>query len=324
LDVASEKLGMANQIIEKDFWVCWLLEKLFSIATIRENLTFKGGTSLSKVYSVINRFSEDIDISIEKSFFGFIGDKDPEKVGSKKRNELLKELTLKCQSFVKDELIRLLEDKIKVEISGDWNVSLDENDPDQQTILFHYPLSTTGSTGGYIRPSVKIEIGARSEHWPVSNKHITSYLKQSLSDKIHENPNEVKVLNLERTFWEKATILHMYAHYPPEKSVPLRQSRHYCDFCCLIESPYISESEKLTDLLERVAHHKSIYFRAGWAQYETAKRGSLKLIPERPILKSMEDDYKKMNEMFIGSPPTWSHIIEVIAEFERRFNKADS
>lgn len=169
-------------------------------------------------------------------------------------------MTIKCQSFVKDDLIKLLEDKIKLEISGDWNIGLDENDPDQQTILFQYPLSTSVSTG-YIRPAVKIEIGARSEHWPVSNKIITSYLKQSLSDKIHEDPIEVKVLNIERTFWEKATILHMYAHYPTEKAVPLRQSRHYYDFCCLIESSYSVESEKLTDLLERVAHHKSIYFR---------------------------------------------------------------
>lgn len=155
--------------------------------------------------------------------------------------------------------------------------------------MFLYPESTS-SKSEYIRPSIKIKVGARSEHWPASNKALISYLKLALPDLIDENEITVKVLNVERTFWEKATILHMYAHYPDDKSVPIHQSRHYYDFHCLLQSKFKTESEKLTELLDRVAKHKSIYFKASWANYENAKKGSLKLIPPDRVLSEMAED----------------------------------
>ena len=85
---------------------------------------------------------------------------------------------------------------------------IDDEDPDGQTLFFEYPSITP--KGGYIRPFVKIEMGARSEHWPVSHHKIQSYLKEALKEKIHEDEIEVRVLNAERTIWEKATILHQY------------------------------------------------------------------------------------------------------------------
>lgn len=105
LQNASGSSGKSEIILEKDFWVCSTLEKMFSIPTLKDHLTFKGGTSLSKIYEVIERFSEDIDISIKKAYLGFTGEKDPETLGSKKRNEVLKELSDSCQSFVKNEFI---------------------------------------------------------------------------------------------------------------------------------------------------------------------------------------------------------------------------
>lgn len=320
LQNASNNSGKSELILEKDFWVCWVLEKLFSIPNFKNHLTFKGGTSLSKIYGVIERFSEDIDVSIEKAYLGFINEKYPENLGSKKRNEVLKELSDACQKFVATELISELQNLFAHELlDQNWKIELDPNDSDRQTVLFLYPESSP-SKSGYIRPSVKIEVGARSEHWPVSNQNLKSYLKTALPDSIFENEINVKVLNIERTFWEKATILHMYAHFPVEKSVPIRQSRHYYDFHCLLQSKFKAESEKLTELLERVAKHKSIYFRAGWANYENAKKGSLKLIPSDRVLSELAEDYKKMAEMFFETPPEWPEIIKSIQHFEDKFN----
>lgn len=317
---AAEIENKSEFIIEKDYWVCWLLGKLFNIKDVREHLTFKGGTSLSKVYKIIERFSEDIDISIERAFLGFTGDKDPEKMGSKKRNETLKELAEACKKYVSSELIILLEKEIRAtQLAGYWALTVDPDDPDQQTILFHYPKSRKEDSQ-YIRPIVKIELGARSDHWPVSEQQISSYLKQALGETIEENIINIKVLNVERTFWEKATILHMYTHFPNDKIVPEGQSRHYYDFYCLLISKFKTTSAVDIRLLERVAEHKTIYFRAGWANYAAARKGTLRLVPPALVLAKMQQDYILMNEMFFGIVPSFDDIIATIAQFEEDFN----
>lgn len=319
---AAEIHGLSPQIIEKDFWVCWTLRELFTLPEIKDHLTFKGGTSLSKVFKVISRFSEDIDISVEKSYLGFVGERDPETAGGKKRNTLLGELSDACRKFVGESLIDSLGKEMKSKIpAGElWSLEVDPDDPDAQTILFTYPYSLS-STSGYVRPIVKIEVGARSEHWPVSSQKVNSYVNEALPELVQEESVQLKVLNVERTFWEKATILHMYAHYPNEKHPPVRQSRHYYDFMCLLRSAYKHKAAQDVDLLKRVAEHKSIYFRAAWASYATARKGALKLIPGAKVLTDMEKDYDQMSEMFFKAPPTWSEILSEIAAFEGEFNK---
>lgn len=109
-----------------------------------------------------------------------------------------------------------------------WQLVLDKTDPDAQSLSFEYPSIT--QPGGYIRPFVKIEMGARSEHWPVGEQKVRSYAKEALKEKIHDDEITIRVLNAERTFWEKATILHRLAHLPDGKSLPARSSRHLYDF----------------------------------------------------------------------------------------------
>jgi hypothetical protein len=213
-EVAAAELEMPFEIVEKDFWVVWTLGKLFSVPDLKNHLTFKGGTSLSKVFGIIDRFSEDIDLSIEKNF---LGSEDPEKATSgKKRRAILDKLSQACSSYVQNELYQALESSIAESLGRPrtWQLSIDDDDPDKQTLQFQYP--TTTQNGGYIRPSVKIELGARSEHWPVSDHKIQSYIKDALNEKISEPEVVVKALNAERTFWEKATILHQYAHLPKD------------------------------------------------------------------------------------------------------------
>ena len=121
---AETDIGLSEDIIEKDFWVCWILKELFQLIEIKDNLTFKGGTSLSKVYKVIDRFSEDIDISLERAraFLGFKDDKYPANVGPKQAKKLIDELCDACQKFVRGDLYNQLEIIIKSKLgSSDWN-----------------------------------------------------------------------------------------------------------------------------------------------------------------------------------------------------------
>jgi predicted nucleotidyltransferase component of viral defense system len=321
---ASEIKGIPFEIIEKDYWVVWLLDRLFSLKDIRSHLTFKGGTSLSKVYGLIDRFSEDIDLSIEKELLGFSQENDPENAPSKKKQGvILDNLAKACSNFVKGELLSLLNDSIakKLDSVNGWRIFLDKEDPDGQTLLFQYP--SEASQNGYIRPIVKIEMGARSDHWPVSSHRVMSYAKEALNELVYEPDVIIKVLNAERTFWEKATILHQYFHLPQEKKLPPRISRHFYDFFQLLNSEVKTSAVKDLDLLERVTQHKKIYFSSSWASYETARKPTLRLFPSDRIAIDLEKDYLLMQDMIFGEVPDWNLILSTIDSFEKEFNQID-
>lgn len=312
---------MPFEIIEKDYWVVWVLKGLFSLEKMKPYLTFKGGTSLSKVYGLIDRFSEDIDLSIEREFFGFGEPHNPENAPSKKKqNAIIDNLSKACSNYVQTEMLASLKEAFaaKLRTTDGWQIFSDPEDPDTQTLLFEYPSKT--SKTGYIRPLVKIEIGARSEHWPVSEHKIQSYVKEALKEKIHESEMVIRVLNAERTFWEKATILHQYAHLPEDKKLPPRISRHYYDFFRLLSSEIKKKALIDTTLLERVATHKSIYFASSWASYGTARKKTLKLLPSFRISKELERDYTLMRAMFFREVPNWEFILNTIEQFENEFN----
>ena len=199
-----------------------------------------------------------------------------------------------------------------------WQLLADSDDPDSKTLLFEY--QSKKSNADYMRPIVKIEVGARSEHWPVSDHIIHSYTKEALREKIHEPETKIRVLNAERTFWEKATILHQYVHLPPAKRIPPRISRHFYEIFRLLNSPIKKKALEELILLERVANHKSIYFASGWAKYGTARKGTLKLIPPTHILKELQKDYGQMESMIFREIPSWKLILKTIEQFEEEFN----
>ncbi len=322
---AIDTMDMPFEVIEKDYWVVWVLKRLFSLEKMKPYLTFKGGTSLSKVYGLIDRFSEDIDLSIEREFFGFGEPHNPENAPSKKKqNAIIDNLSKACPHYVQNEMLASLKDTFAAELrtTDGWQIFSDPEDPDTQSLLFEYPSNTQKT--GYIRPLVKIEIGARSEHWPVSEHRVESYVKEALKEKIHESEIVVRVLNAERTFWEKATILHQYAHLPEDKKLPPRISRHYYDFFRLLNSEIKKKALLEAVLLERVATHKSIYFASSWASYGTARKETLKLFPPARILIELEKDYELMKSMLFREVPAWELILKTIEQFEKEFNKADS
>lgn len=321
-EMAAANSGLEEHIIEKDFWVCWTLKRLFTMPSLTDQLIFKGGTSLSKVFKVIERFSEDIDISLSKELLGYTGDNDPENAGSsKQRMRRIENLSQACTTFVRVRLQEDLNKEIKntLNTKSGWKLEIDTEDKDGQSLLFEYPSITKPQTN-YIRPVVKLEFGARSDHWPAHTCRVQPYLSELVSHSLPDPDIFVKTLDAARTFWEKATILHSYAHYPEGKIPAKRQSRHYYDFCKLLHSKHKDESLRNLPLLARVAEHKNIYFRAGWAKYEEAKKGTLKLIPIENINEILRRDYEQMQEMFFQDPPSWKEIIDAIQQFETEFN----
>jgi predicted nucleotidyltransferase component of viral defense system len=321
---AAAKLGHMNaSILQKDFWVCWTLNKLFQLNDIGSYLTFKGGTSLSKVYDVIKRFSEDIDISIERGYLGFGGDSEPEAGHSnKERQRRIEQLKSACQNFISDNLLPMLKKEFQRTLTNkNWTLALDPDDKDLQTISFIYPDAFPRPMDSYLRSAVKIEFGARADHWPTENTKIKPYLIEAFPDILIDNQAPVRVLKAERTFWEKATILHMLYHYPATKEIPLRMSRHYYDMYLLINSHIKTNALENLSLLERVAQHKKLFFRAAWAKYEEARIGTLRLTPKDAHLSGLKTDYSKMQPMFFEDPPVFEKIIEQIAEFEKEINR---
>jgi hypothetical protein len=177
------------------------------------------------------------------------------------------------------------------------------------------------TTGAYIRPAVKVEMGARSDHWPSDQARIAPYVAERLPAAFETPDFIVKVLAAERTFWKKATLLHAEYHRPPDKEIPLRLARHYYDASRLILSGI---GEKITvhpGLLRRVVEHKKVFFPSGWAHYDEAAQGSLRLTPHPKRIRQLEEDYDKMREMFFAERPAFVEVLQILEEWETHFNQ---
>ena len=321
----AERMGLGPQIIEKDFWVCWTLRKLFALPDIGSMLIFKGGTSLSKAYRLIERFSEDVDISMDRAGLGFGGEaSNPEAViGGKERRRRIDQIKEACQRKIVDELRPMMIKTIEAALGNaqSWSLTVDEYDPDRQTLLYAYLSSLPEATGAYIRPAVKIEMGARSDHWPSDHVRISSYVAESFPVAFETTDFIVKVLAAERTFWEKATLLHAEYYRPPGKEIPLRLSRHYYDTSRLILSGIGEKAAGRPGLLQRVVEHKKVFFPSGWAHYDEAIQGSLRLTPHLGRIRRLEEDYDRMREMFFAKQPAFAEVLRILKDWETHFNQ---
>jgi hypothetical protein len=309
-------------MIEKDFWVCLTLKHLFGLPGARDHFIFKGGTSLSKVWRAIHRFSEDIDISLSREWLGFGGDRDSEAVGTRKqRKKQLEALSSACGDRLRSEVAPALRSALTGVLGAEgWSLEIDPQD--EQTLLFAYPTVFGEMTGrAYIRPVVKIECGARSDRWPVSSGHVTAYVAEAFPDTLAMTGVDIPVLDIERTFWEKASILHAEAHRPAEKPIPERYSRHYADLAALAKSESAARALERDDLRARVVAHKLVFFPAVWAHTETAVPGTFRLVPPAERLDALARDYSAMRDMFFREPPPWSEVLAVLSELEARINR---
>lgn len=324
LEVFTETAARINtrpRIIEKDFWVCWILKHLFEQPDFGSHLTFKGGTSLSKAYKIIKRFSEDIDLTISKEFLGIVGADDPANATSRKaRDKSLKALVKRAEEFTSGKLRSSLHKQLEQHLPGVWELSVDEKDP--QTLLFHYPTVGTDTQvlDEYIKEVVRLEFGIRGDSWPTSNREILPYVSEVFPEQFPSASIAINTLTIERTFWEKITLIHAEHHRPRERESKERISRHYYDVVMLwregVHVPAIQEPL----LLESVVKNKIIYFPSVWASYETAKLGTLRLVPASEWVGILKADYKSMEPMFFEPPPSFDAIINELTQLEAKLN----
>jgi hypothetical protein len=314
---AQGRLGLSPVSIEKDFWVCWILRDLFGLPIFGEHLVFKGGTSLSKGWKLISRFSEDIDIVINRNFLGFGGDS----LSNKRQNKL----KMVCRDRVQNDLRPTLEKRLRETIPNGlgWElISADATeDPDLQTLLFLYP-SGFPKGASYIRPIVKIEFGARSETEPIEIPQIRPYLAEAFPELLKDSDFPIPTVAARRTFWEKAMLLHEEAFRPAGRFRKAGLSRHYYDLWCLIRAGVGEQAAADLELFERVARHRRTFFKKSWVNYKTLCKGQLRLTPGTNQIGEWEHDYKAMrSEMFFNDPPIFSDILDVIRMFENEFNE---
>lgn len=320
--------GVADTIIEKDFWVCWTLRRLFQQPAGAPTLVFKGGTSLSKAFNAIRRFSEDIDLSSDRADLGYTGDRDPEMEGlsRKKAGQLIEDLVRDVEKHIAEKLLPALHASIVQQLGaptkGEWSLEIDA--ADAQTVNFHYPTALTAAeygSMGYITPRVKLELGARGDPWPTEERSIRPYAADDYPGFFEHPDSTVVVLSAQRTFWEKATALHAEAHRPAGSPTPQYFSRHYYDLAMLFDIEEGKAAATDFELLARVARHKATFFRTGWASYDTARPGTLRLLPDKARLKDLRTDYRAMAPMmFDERPPLFDDILAKLAVLEEAIN----
>ena len=314
---AQGRLGLVPASIEKDFWVCWTLRELFSLPEWGEQLTFKGGTSLSKGWQLISRFSEDIDVVINREFLGFGG----ETLSNKQQKRLLKECSRRVLEELQPALARRLGDVIPGGMTWELVPATEAEDPDQQTLLFRYPSLFRDSIT-YMNPWVKIELGARSDTEPVEDPILRPYLADAFPDIFGESTFPIRNVAARRTFWEKAMLLHEETFRPTEKRRKPRLSRHYYDLWCLITKGIAAQAMADHDLFDHCARHRQLFFKQSWVDYGTLHQGSLRLIPLPEQLDEWRRDYAAMREeMFFDDPPGFDTVLTVVHQFEEEFNR---
>ena len=308
-ETAARK-GMTPAIVEKDFWVCWTLGRLFAHSELSRLLMFKGGTSLSKVFNLIDRFSEDIDLILDWRVV--IGEDDPLADRSHTKQEALnKTIDAKAVNYIGGELLAM----ISQAVDPICHCALADDDLHALNVL--YPAAFSDA---YLRPEVRLDIGPLAAWMPYDHYRIQPYAAEAFPRLFKQADCAVQAIRAERTFWEKATILHHEAHRPEGSPQPLRYSRHYYDLAMMANSAVKDFALADLALLEDVVAFKQRFYRRPWAHYDLAKPGTFRLLPSGHVLAAVEKDYVQMRNMIFGRYPGFGEIMETLRALETEIN----
>lgn len=292
-----------------------ILKYLFENFKYKDAIVFKGGTSLSKVYKLIERFSEDIDLALDWKVLGYKSEepyKDRSNTKQLKFNDKLNEDT---KVFLRDEFLPVLENDFKDALKGkDYKFYIDEFDG--QTICFDYPKNHKDSS---IIQVIRLEIGSLAEPIPASRRKIKTYIEEVYPEVFDENIQVVAVDSL-RTFYEKITILHREANRV-NGNYPTRYSRHFYDVYKILLTDIKEKSFDNLDLLKAVIEFKKKFYACNWAKYDDIMEGNIKLIPSDEALEIFSKDYDSMKNMLFGEKISFDRIISSIREYEIELNE---
>ena len=319
LQRAEEKFRINQVAIEKDWWVTVVLNALFK-CSCADQLIFKGGTSLSKGWNLIERFSEDIDLSVNHEFFGI------EKTTKNQREKLRKKARRYFLDVVSAELDENLQklgvkgyriENVVEDIDAEGKVSPVASDKDPSVILVHYE-SMLGHGIEYIPPRVKIEISCLSMNEPTEERLISSYVEQTFPGEDSSATATIRTVLPTRTFLEKAFLL--CEEFQKQTPRYVRMSRHLYDLERLMDTEFGKQALQDIDLYERIVKHRSIYYAVGYVDYAKLMPSEIDFIPRQEVMKDWRDDYAEMCNHFIyGSALSFEKLLERIKELQERF-----
>lgn len=320
---AAHKLKMQPAMVEKDFWVYGVLSRVFSDEELSQILCFKGGTSLSKVFRAIERFSEDIDLILAERIVLREGEtlEQESKSGQERFNKTIED---RAGSYI----VTVLKGKIEDALDGLLEVYTDEEYADVEPNhnpenfdkhLLHvvYPKSTEGK---YLSPAIKLEIGPLALWNPNERYPILPYIAETYPG-LGIEPVMVPTIKSERTFWEKVTILHHEHYRPPTSPLPLRYARHYYDVFKLGHSAVKGSALANMDLLREVVEFKARFYPRNWARYDEACKGTVRLYPAEHNLSALKADYAAMQGLIFGEAPTLRDILDYLHALEEEINR---
>jgi hypothetical protein len=320
----AARLGTTVQNVEKDFWVCWTLDALFNgMEPGGPRLMFKGGTSLSKGYGLIERFSEDIDITVFREDIDTAASvADLEALSRKQRDRRLEDIRKACQAFIGGTLkTRLggLAAGLPI-IGGQLCVTVDQDDADGQTLLLEYPAVSVHDP--YVRPAIKIEAGAKSALDPHTPLVVQPYVADDVAGFDLAVPN-VTTVDPVRTFWDKVLILHSLRWSFEDRGVlrggGQRVSRHYYDVDRMLRTDTGQRAATDWTMAEDCGRHERMFFKR--AGQDTAVPGSFALVPPPAMLHLLRLDYQAMAVMIFGDVPAFDTVMASIATLEATVNQ---
>lgn len=326
---AATRLGTAVQNVEKDFWVCWTLDALFNgLKPGGPRLLFKGGTSLSKGYGLIARFSEDIDITVFRDDLGMFGSlEELAELSGKKRAARIDAIKAACQAHIQGPLRNDLAAIAKEAGGGDGTLRVepDDGDPEGQSLLLWYP-TVLAAGDGYVRPAVKIEAGAKSALDPHRPVAVAPYVTADLPAALDLTVSGVTTVDPERTFWDKVIILHglcrWYERRGELRGGGQRVSRHYYDVHRLLASSIGILAAADLSMAADCARHARMFFNRPDLDLATAVPGTFVLVPNGGMIADLRRDYAAMATMIFEVVPDFEEVMETIARFEAAVNNA--
>jgi hypothetical protein len=330
---AADRLRTNEQNIEKDFWVCWTLDALFNeLDAGGPRLLFKGGTSLSKGYGLIERFSEDIDITVFREDIGQPATvEELEALSGKKRNARLEAIKAACQEYIQGPMLEqlgvLLRQTLKTANMSPnrARVEPDPDDPDRQSLLLWYP-AVTAEGNAYIRRAIKIESGAKSALDPHAPVVVKPYIADDLPN-LDLAVGNVTTVDASRTFWDKIVILHGLRRWwdcrGELKGGGQRVSRHYYDVYRLLASEIGRNATGDVEMAEDCVRHARMFFNRPDLDLASAILGSFALTPHDGMLADLRRDYVAMSGMVFGKIPNIDEVVSQIAELEQSLNRGN-
>lgn len=312
----AEKTGMAPYAVEKDWWVVQVLAIIFEME-IGTHLVFKGGTSLSKAWRLIDRFSEDIDLAVNPTFLGFDGDFSRTQIAN---------LRKAANTYISDVFYAALIAKFKGKGLEEVVLQIKEaetTDQDPRIIEVYYP--NVIPTPGYIQPRVQIEIGCRSLREPFTNRSFSSLVDEHYPAAAFTQASiNIPVVNPERTLLEKIFLLHEEFQRPAEKIRVDRLSRHLYDIYQLSKTEFANAALDNPELYETIVNHRYKFTRVGGVDYNLHQPKHINPIPKANLLGAWKKDYVTMQEeMIYGDSPSFEDMLASIREFVAKINALD-